>query len=226
MTSLRNSFFACAISVIGLTSAAGAEDYGTLGETFEIVEPDLLEWIAERLQLAQDSGALDEINQEMADRTERTVRRPHPVLGIATAMETKTWLFDPSITVPEDIADHRGVVFASAGDRVNPFDTISLRKIYLFVDGDDEDQVAWALDERERVDGAASIVLTSGAPLDLMTDHQVRFFFDQGGFFTQRFAITAVPASMRQEGQLVRLTEHGPSEWHEAAERRDEGVEP
>ena len=207
-----------AIGVLSLlmfsgTSSVVAEDYGTVGETFEIVEPDLLEWIAARLQIAEETGALEEMNREMAARTERSVRRPHPVMGIAAALETKSWLFDPTITVPEDIADHRSVVFANAGQQVNPFDTISLRNVYLFIDGDDERQVAWAINRHDELDGRARIILTNGAPLDLMTDHQVRFYFDQGGFITSRFAITAVPASMRQEGRLVRLIEHGPEEW-------------
>lgn len=220
--------FAKAISLSSLlllcgTASVTADDYGTVGETFEIAEPDLLEWIASRLQIADETGALEEMNREMAARTERGVRRPHPVMGISTALETKSWLYDPTITVPEDIADHRGVVFARAGQQVNPFDTINLRNVYLFVDGDDENQVAWAVNQYEELDGRARIILTKGAPLELMTDHQVRFYFDQGGFITSRFAITAVPASMRQEGRLVRLTEHGPEEWQAMTLADEEG---
>ncbi len=212
------STISAALMFAVIAGPAHSEDYGTVGTTFEIVEPDLLDWIAARLRVATETGALDEMNAEMAARTERTVRRPHPVPGIAQATETTSWLYDPSITVPEDIADHRGVVFARQGDRVNPFDTVSLRKVYLFIDGENADQVAWAIDQRNQVDGQASIILINGAPLDLMTEHQVRFFFDQGGFITQRFAITAVPASMRQQGRLVRLTEHGPDQWQGLAE--------
>lgn len=200
-----------------------ADDYGTLGATFEIAEPDLLDWIGERLRVAELSGALQDMNAEMAARTQRSVRRPHPVPGLSTATQTTTWLYDPTITVPEDIADHRGVVFAVAGQQINPFDIIGLRKIYLFIDGEDDRQVAWALDQRRALDGHASIILTNGAPLELMTDHQVRFFFDQGGFITTRFAITAVPASMRQEGRFVRLTEYGPHEWIAMRTREGQG---
>lgn len=201
-----------------IAGASSAEDHGRLGQTFEIEEPDLLEWIEGRLRAAEASGLIDEMNSRFEARVRERVARPVPVAGIATATEHKSWLYDPAITVQEDIADHNGVVFAQQGQRVNPLETIGLSRRYVFLDGEDHDQVAWALRQREEVGGMISMILVNGAPGELMREHQVRFFYDQGGFLTNRFAITAVPASMRQEGTLVRLTEHGPSEWLGAAQ--------
>lgn len=221
MSSIRGLLFGLVVVTAGFTAAADADDYGVLGETFEIVEPDLLEWIASRLRAAHADGTLDTMNEAFARRVEGTVNRPPPVLHIVDATQTRSWLYDPSITVPQDYADHRGVVFAHQGDHVNPLELVALRKRYVFIDGDNADQVAWALDQYEQVSGQISIILTNGAPLDLMTQHQVRFFFDQTGFLTERLGITAVPASMDQEGGLVRLIEHGPEEW--ASLSGDEG---
>ena len=210
---MRNALIMAVVGCLALTPASVAEDYGTLGATFEITEQDLLEWISERLRQADEAGMLDQLNEDFRERVERSVNRPPAVQGIGTTVETRTWLYDPSITVTEDIADHNGVVFAHEGQQVNPLDMVSLRRRYVFIDGDDEDQVAWALRQHEELEGLISIILVKGSPMDLMRSRQVRFFFDQEGVLTNKFAITSVPASMRQEGRLVRLIEHGPEEW-------------
>tara|TARA_R110002096_G_scaffold14761_4_gene51997 strand:- start:296 stop:952 length:657 start_codon:yes stop_codon:yes gene_type:complete len=199
--------------IAALSGSALAEDYGTMGETFEIAEPDILEWLAARLEAAAADGSLDAMNEAFADRVERSVTRPTAVEFMRTAQEDRSWHYDPTITVPEDYADHRGVVFARAGDRVNPLDQVAMRRRYVFVDGDNADQVAWALAQYRDHDGMVSIVLTGGAPLDLMTEHQVRFYFDQKGFLTERLGIAAMPASMEQDGNRALLREYGPSHW-------------
>ena len=206
-----------AASFVALVStpvqSAFGDDFGTMGETFEILEPDLLEWIADRLRLAEATGELDAMNDEFAGRVERNVRRPAPVEFIVQADEARTWLYDPTVTVQEDYADHNGVVFARTGDRVNPLETMALSRQYVFIDGDSADQVAWALARYREHEGLVTIVLTRGAPLELMDEHQVRFYFDQTGFLSERLGIRAVPASMQQEGDRVRLREHAPEEW-------------
>ncbi|WP_370371047.1 type-F conjugative transfer system protein TraW [Henriciella pelagia] len=207
-----------ALAWAGSIAPGVADDFGTMGETFEIAEPDLLLWIQERLRAAEDSGDLDTMNEEFAARVERNVRRPAPVDFVEHAEETRSWYYDPTVTVPEDYADHNGVVFARAGEQVNPLETMTLRRGYVFIDGDDDDQVAWALERYREDDGNVSIILVRGAPLELMDEHQVRFFFDQTGFLVERLGVRAVPASFEQEGTRVRVTEHGPAQWRGRAD--------
>ena len=148
---MRNALIMAVVGCLALTPASVAEDYGTLGATFEITEQDLLEWISERLRQADEAGMLDQLNEDFRERVERSVNRPPAVQGIGTTVETRSWHYDPSITVTEDIADHNGVVFAHEGQQVNPLDMVSLRRRYVFIDGDDEDQVAWALRQHEEL---------------------------------------------------------------------------
>lgn len=204
---------------LAVASAAGqSKDHGVYGEVFEIGEPDLMTFLESRLRQAEADGSIAEMNQKVADRVLEGVRRPPPVLGLSTLKATRSWLYDPSITVPQDFADHNGVVFAHRGETINPLETMTMRKHYLFVDGDDGDQIRWAVDYYRSVDGQASIILTNGAPLELMEEHQVRMFFDQKSILTQRFSITAVPASVKQEGVFIRITEHGEPEWKGGAD--------
>ena len=72
-----------------------------------------------------------------------------------------------------------------------------------FFDGDDPDQLAWALKQNAN----AKLILVKGAPLELMKAGQRRFYFDQGGKLTERFGIRSVPARVRQQGRLLEVSE-------------------
>src|SRR3546814_21118869 len=75
--------------------------------------------------------------------------------------------------------------------------------LLLFLDGDDQDQLTWALKQ----DANAKLILVKGAPLELMTARQRRFYFDQGGKLTERFGIRSVPARVRTQGRVLEIRE-------------------
>src|SRR3546814_4322186 len=75
--------------------------------------------------------------------------------------------------------------------------------LLLFLDGDDPDQLTWALKQ----DANAKLILVKGAPLELMKARQRRFYFDQGGKLTERFGIRSVPARVRQQGRVLEISE-------------------
>src|SRR3546814_1448933 len=75
----------------------------------------------------------------------------------------------------------------------------------VFIDGDDKDQMSWAL--RRFDDQSAKLIMVTGAPLDAMTLHQRRFYFDQGGFLVGRFGIRAVPAVVAPNGRTMKVYE-------------------
>ena len=70
-------------------------------------------------------------------------------------------------------------------------------------DGDDPEQLAWALGRKE----PAKLILVKGAPLELMRARQRRFYFDQGGKLVAHFAIRAVPALVSQRGRQLEVSE-------------------
>ena len=188
-------------------SAAPAEarDYGQLGTVFPILEPDLLAMIEQKLKVLQSTGGIERMNQEFARRSEAKVRRPDPVPGIGLAARARTWTFDPAISIDHDVRDTKGNVIARAGQRVNPLDFVGVRQALVFIDGDIREQLDWAL--RRYSDTGAKIIMVKGAPIEAMTRHQRRFYFDQGGFLTKRFGIRAVPAVVEQAGKVMKVSE-------------------
>ena len=195
---------ACFLAGAVATSPVMARDYGQLGTVFPIIEPDLLRVIENRLRSLQASGQIDAANQMFAKRTEAKVRRPDPVSGISAASATKSWLFDPSVTIDHDIRDMKGNLVAKAGSKVNPLDYVLVKTPLVFINGDDEDELAWAV---KHYPDPAKIIMVRGAPLDAMTKFQRRFYFDQNGTLTRRFGIVHTPAAVVQAGKAMRVTE-------------------
>jgi conjugal transfer pilus assembly protein TraW len=182
-----------------------ARDFGQLGQTFPVIEADLLSTIEARLQRAQATGEMDRINAAFAKRVEAKVRRPVPVAGITPAAEPRAWDYDPSITLEREIRDHKGQVIAQAGQRINPLDFVSMRQSLVFVDGDDTAQVAWATKRFTELN--AKIIFVNGSPIESMTARKRRFFFDQDGRLTAKFGIRHTPAVVSQAGSLLRVSE-------------------
>lgn len=122
-----------------------ARDYGQRGTVFPVIERDLLEQIHSRLTQMESSGETARLNEDLKRRTIARVNRPDPVAGIVRASEARRWHFDPTITLAADIRGAKGELIHAAGTRVNPLDSVGLRADLLFLDGDDPDQLTWAL---------------------------------------------------------------------------------
>ena len=194
---------AAPLALIALPGSAEARDYGQHGTIFPIIERDLLEQIHSRLKAMEASGETARLNQQLKRRTVARVNRPDPVSGLMRADKSRSWSFDPTITLAADIRGAKGELIHPAATRVNPLDSVKLRADLLFLDGDDPAQIAWALKQ----DTGAKLILVKGAPLELMKARQRRFYFDQGGKLTGKFGIRAVPARVRQRGRFLEISE-------------------
>lgn len=192
-----------ALLLAALPTGLQARDYGQRGAVFPVIERDLLEQIRTRLAQMEKSGETARLNQELKRRTIARVNRPDPVAGLIRASNTRSWPFDPTITLAADIRGVKGELIHAAGTRVNPLDSVKLRADLVFLDGDDPAQIQWAL----RQAANAKLILVKGAPLELMKAQQRRFFFDQGGKLTEKFGIKAIPARVRQNGRMLEVSE-------------------
>ena len=197
-------------------SPALAKDYGQLGAVSPVIEPDLLAAIEGRLLAAKAAGKFEEINRKMAARTEAKVRRPTPVAGLTVTTQTRTWTYDPTITVASDIFDHQGHLIIPAGRKVNPLDTVGLRQSLVFLDADDQAQLRWALKATTPLN--AKLILTSGSPFAVMKAEQRRVYFDQEGKLTAKFGIRHTPAVVEQAGRVLKVTELVPPKLARASQ--------
>lgn len=187
---------------------AQAEDLGQVGRTWPVAERDLSEVIIGRLREKQASGELARLHEGMRARARAAVREPRS-LRLPRVKTPRSYLFDPSVTVPYDLADHGGKLFYRAGQRVNPLAHRSLTRRIVFLDGSDAAQLDW-LRRELRQPGAVKLVLTAGSPEAVRKVVQRPVWFDQDGSLVQTFGIAAVPAIVAQEGQQLRVREVRP----------------
>ena len=196
---MKRLFFIHFILLASFVRAAFAENLGVHGEIFPIGEPDLVESIRAELGSAAEDGRLARFNEQVAGQV-TAIDQP-PNLGLSSAQNYRSWLYDTSITLNRDIRDNEGRIVVARGTRVNPLERIGLREPLLFADGSNEKQMLWALGQRGK------IVLTGGSPGRLSNAHDRQMFFDQKSVLTNRFGIRAVPAKVSQEGLFLKIEE-------------------
>ncbi len=199
MAKLINFF---SLSFLMVTSLS-AKDLGCHGEVFKIKEESLLEVIKARLLKMQENGTITTYQKQLAAHAKQKALNPEPVKGITKTTSPRVFYYDPTITLSQDLKDHGGRIFARRGDRANPLQITPLTKWMLFIDGEDEHQVKWALHQHLK----SKVILVKGNPLKLEETHGHLFYFDQLGLLTKKLGITQVPAKVSQEGSRLKIEE-------------------
>jgi conjugal transfer pilus assembly protein TraW len=184
-------------------------ELGSYGETFPIAEKNLLEVIRAKLQALFQTGKLEEHQKTILKKAKEQMNRPSPVRGIAKTTTPKSFAYDPSIVAPYDLKDAQGETFYRGGTKVNPLDTHSLNCPLLFVDGEDADQVFWAIQQYKAAQASykPKIILVQGLPFDLSRKFNLPVYFDQFGALVKKLGITQVPAKVSQAGKTLVIDE-------------------
>lgn len=193
-------------------------DLGTYGETFPIHETNLLDIIKAKLQKLLESGKLEDHQNIIAKKAKEQLNHPTPVKGLSKTTNPRSFTHDPSITVPYDLKDHEGRVFQAKGTKVNPLDTQEFKHPFLFVDGDDEEQVAWAICQHQTAETTKKpkIVLVQGTPIELSKKLNLPFYFDQAGVLVKKLGINQVPALVSQKAKVLLIEEIDLANWRES----------
>lgn len=176
-----------------------AKDLGTCGTVYPIAEEDIIQYLKNKIAYSGESWM-----KEFQKSTLEKMKTPKPVSGITKAQEYRTFSFDPSITLTQDVIDHEGQIIAKAGTRINPLDHVSLDYEMIFFDGDDPAQCAFA---RENKSKKSKWILIKGNPYDLEIQENYPVYFDQQGVLVQKFGIKKVPAKVSQEGSVLKIEE-------------------
>ena len=104
-----------AFGLVLLPALVAAADLGTLGPTYGIAEPHLLNFIEERLLDKERSGELLRLMREAQSRGIDVVRQPPPVSGLRATETPRTFYIDPTFTLDRNIVDASGPSPASPG---------------------------------------------------------------------------------------------------------------
>ncbi|MBX9697527.1 MAG: type-F conjugative transfer system protein TraW [Alphaproteobacteria bacterium] len=196
-----------------LCGEAFAKDFGVHGATFEIMEKNLLEVIQTKLQNLSATGQLETLQKDIQKTVSEEAQNPARVTGVRKTITPRRFYFDPTLTVDHDIKDHEGKLIHPKDTRINPLETLSWGDPLVFLDGEDVEQIAWALRKYPK----AKFVLIGGKPLELsnthsvnthsVRTHRVKFYFDQGGALIKKFKIQQVPAVVSQDEKRLLIEE-------------------
>ncbi len=192
-----------------LPNVTFAKDFGSVVNSYDIVETDALEMIKDKLSQMQESGKIEELQKKWQENSIKSANRPKDATNIIKRREaTFVRYYDPSITVTENLKDHNGIIFAKKGTRINPFDKLpfNYQPTMIFIDGDDEDQMNHAINLYEK-NNQLKIILIRGNIIDLIKNKKIRLYFDQNGALTNKFNLQYFPSLITREGKLLKITE-------------------
>jgi conjugal transfer pilus assembly protein TraW len=174
------------------------KDYGKYGTTYQIEEENLLEVIEARLK----SPDFQERIKRMLGKAKDKMYKFTKYDGMfSRTKEDNVYRIDPALTLDEDILDHEGNVIFAKGSTFNPADFVPLTGRYIFIDGNDEKQVSYALGRKFK-----KIILTAGDFEELTRKHRHRFYLVNDDLI-EKIRLTHVPAILEQEGRHLRVTE-------------------
>ena len=200
-------FTALIITVSIFPTQGICKDFGVHGTSFNIKEVDLLDQIYTKLRLLENEGKIQEHQEQIANKAKETIRRPPPVKDIINATKNRSFYFDPSISLDEDLRDDKGSMFYKAGTKINPLESVPLTKMLVFYNGESKEQEEWALGKYKSTMGRALLIMTSGAPLEKSEEIGFQIYFDQMGLITSKLGIKQVPAFVVQEGNRLKIEE-------------------
>ena len=181
-----------------------AKDLGRFGETFVIVEEDLLKIITRKLEQLNQNGDLLSHQLYIQNKIKQRVLEP-VANNLPETVNQRVFYYDPTITVAEDLKDHRGNIFKLKGEKINPLNHYSFKEPWLFFDLSSSKQKEFAINELKHK--KLKLILTRGRPLELMQELNQSVYFDQSGWLVKKFKIKQLPALVEQQGDSLKITE-------------------
>ncbi|MFA6038458.1 MAG: type-F conjugative transfer system protein TraW [Legionellales bacterium] len=192
------------LALILCFSSSYAKDLGQHGTVYPVIENNLLDLMVERVDHMQKTGELRMRQNEMISGIEKQINEPSPVLGLSPSEMDRVSYIELGTILEKPILDKNGKILIAKGTRINPLDLIDFTSSLYFIDGNDDKQIEWALNE-----GGinAIILLVDGSVLDLMKKYDAKFYFDQEGVLVKKLGIKQIPAKVEPFGNMLKVHE-------------------
>ena len=193
------------ISSLGITIDIYSKDLGQKGVVYPIQEKSLLKLIYQKLNEKQKNGGLDILQKEFQEKVKTSIEKPSGA-NIWSAIKSKRWLFDPSLTLKKDISNHEGNIVARQGSKVNPLNYIKLSKELIFINADNKNEIKFAKKKlSENINN--KIILVNGNIKDANIEIGNEVYFDQEAKLISKFGIEHTPAVVSQKDEYLQIEE-------------------
>jgi conjugal transfer pilus assembly protein TraW len=187
---------------LALITAVGAKDLGVHGRTYNIVEPDALVELKQRVSIVDWSKVISK------DKMKRKVMdyRPRGLKHLPTAKAPRTRLVDMTHTLPEDVTDANGVVVYPKDYSFNPLDYITMPSSLIFINADDKKQVEWYRASPHMGNPNVTLMITGGSYSETSKALSRPVYYATEEIIS-RFKLTSVPAVVSQKGRMMEVIE-------------------
>lgn len=194
--------FVAIAMLLFFASSAGAKHLGTVGATYQIIEPDAMKEIQNKAA-SVDWGKI--VNKDIVTKKVKDFK-PQDLKKLPTAQANRKFKVDLTYTVEQDIPDGKGGIMYPKGYTFNPLDYAGLRSVIVIINGNDPAQVDWFKASPYFEDFKARLILSDGSYHDLSEKFQRPIFYLMEPM-AKRFQIQAVPSVVAQNGRYLEVSE-------------------
>ena len=173
---------------------------GRAGAVYPIAEKDALSELMQRVRQVDWKRQFSDIRQSVR------AFQPQDLARLPRARHDRTFMVDPTYTLPFDIPDGKSGILYPKGYTFNPLDYVSLPDILVFVDGADRRQLEWFQKSSYAKTPNVMLLLTGGNYPEVERKLQRPVFYAPEKV-TKRFKIKAVPSVLYQRGKFLEVKE-------------------
>ena len=191
------SFMIALVSVAHFSQAM--INLGTVGETFPVVEQDVV------AELQQEAAILD-AKEKLPLSLQMKIYQPVNLYALPHATAGRSFTVDMNYTLGQDLLDGDGKVLYPRGYTFNPLDFVSFPGGLVVIDGDDPLQIRWFNRTPYAANPRARLLLTNGSVYRI-TAILNRPVFYLTSDIAKRLRLTAVPSIVVQKENKMLVQE-------------------
>ena len=173
------------------------KNFGTIGMTYTIVEPDLVE----EIKASIDDEKLAKVMEE-----NRQNYQAKDIYALPAAGRDRTFFVDMTYTLDHDITGENGEIMYQRGLTWNPLDYVSLPGGLVVINSEDVKQVEWFQKSPYNKNRQQKLLISAGfaAPLIKQLNRPV-FYLTKT--IADRLQLAAVPCVISQNGKKMMVQE-------------------
>lgn len=188
------------ISILsGDTAFGGIKNLGVAGETYPVVEPDVVAELKEQA-VTKNPFKKDELLEQMKKYQPRDI---HP---LPRAAEDRTFLVDMTYSLDRDLRDGDGKIIYPMGYTFNPLDYVSFPGGLMVIAGDNSSHLKWFKKTPYANDHRVRLLVSSGYAFTLI-EQLKRSVFYLTDEIARRLQLSTVPSLVVQKGDKLQVRE-------------------
>lgn len=192
------SKWVAAIVFLTLSVSVAAKDLGNYGQTYNIIEIDMIEWLKHKFAVLQEKGVVDKVQKDFVKETKKRAITPKPVKGLTTTSKPLAFFVDPTETTTKNLYKANGDILVKKGTTINPFRRLAkvgrpYKWHWAFFDATDKRQIRWAKDILDLYPESTKLVLIKGNINQAYKELNHKIYFDQKGIYTTKLRVKHIP---------------------------------